>query len=287
MNESRERLLATLPTSERRVQCGQISTPVIDGGDGPPLVLLHGPGGSATHWARVIPELVMTNRVIVPDLPGQGDSEVAGGPLDMDRVLQWVDDLIDATCPSPPVVVGYALGGAIAARFACDRELGGLVLVDTLGLRAFEPAPDFGVALHEFLAQPADGTHDRLWAQCTHDLGGVRRSMGERWDAFEAYNVERATTPSVQATLGALMGLFGMPEIPAEDLERIAAPTALVWGRYDLATPLAVAEAAGARYGWPLHVLEDCGGDPPIERPEAFVDALRSALGARREEARR
>ena len=59
-----------------------------------------------------------------------------------------------------------------------------------------------------------------------------------------------------------------------EGLERIDVPVALVWGRQDLATPLAVAEAAAARYGWPLHVIEDCADDPPIERPEAFVRAL-------------
>jgi hypothetical protein len=49
---------------------------------------------------------------------------------------------------------------------------------------------------------------------------------------------------------------------------------ALVWGRHDLATPLAVAEAVAADCGWPLHVIDDCADDPPMERPEAFVRAL-------------
>jgi pimeloyl-ACP methyl ester carboxylesterase len=39
-----------------------------------------------------------------------------------------------------------------------------------------------------------------------------------------------------------------------------------------------VAEAASARYGWPLHVIEDAADDPPIEQPEAFLRALRAAL---------
>ena len=74
------------------------------------------------------------------------------------------------------------------------------------------------------------------------------------------------------------MGEFGLPEIPDAELERIAVPTSLIWGRQDLATPLAVAEAVSARHGWPLHVIEDCGDDPPIEQPEAFLRALRSEL---------
>jgi pimeloyl-ACP methyl ester carboxylesterase len=51
------------------------------------------------------------------------------------------------------------------------------------------------------------------------------------------------------------------------------------WGRHDLATPLAAARAARARYGWPLEVVEGAGDDPPIERPAAFLAALRRALG--------
>jgi pimeloyl-ACP methyl ester carboxylesterase len=59
-------------------------------------------------------------------------------------------------------------------------------------------------------------------------------------------------------------------------LAGIAVPTTLIWGRHDLATSLGVAEAASARYGWPLRVIEDAGDDPVMEQPERFVQALRS-----------
>ncbi|MGH7527453.1 MAG: alpha/beta fold hydrolase, partial [Gemmatimonadales bacterium] len=58
----------------------------------------------------------------------------------------------------------------------------------------------------------------------------------------------------------------------------IRVPTTLIWGRHDRATPLRTAEAASERYGWPLHVIEDSADDPPIEQPEAFLAALRTAL---------
>jgi hypothetical protein len=41
---------------------------------------------------------------------------------------------------------------------------------------------------------------------------------------------------------------------------------------------LNVAEAAGARHGWPLHVIENARDDPAFEQPEAFLEALRAAL---------
>ncbi len=279
--QARERLLGRLPVEERRLELAGVSTALLEGGDGPPIVLLHGPGGNAAHWMRVIGDLVATHRVIAPDLPGQGASEVTGGPLDADRVLAWLGDLIEETCASPPVLIGYALGGAIAARFAAARSdrLDRLVLVDALGLVQFEPAPELGLALNEFLAQPTERTHDGLWRYCALDLEGLRARMDDGWEPFRAYNLDRARTPSVQAALGALMGHFGMPAIAAEQLARIAVPTTLIWGRHDLATPLEIAEAVSARYGWPLHVIEDCADDPPIEQPGMFLEALRVALG--------
>jgi pimeloyl-ACP methyl ester carboxylesterase len=279
---AREQLLAGVPVEERRLPLAGMSTALLEGGDGPPIVLLHGPGGNAGDWARVIPSLVATRRVIAPDLPGHGASEADAGRLDAELVLGWLGELIDRTCPSPPALVGSTLGGAIAARFAREREaqVDRLVLVDTFGLTAFEPAPAFGQALHEFLAQPGGSTYDALWRLCAHDLDAMRSAMGERWETFKAYNLERARTPAVRAALGALMDVFGGPPIPADDLEGIAVPTTLIWGRHDLATPLAVAEDAGARYGWPLRVIEGCADAPPIEQPEAFLRALRAALTA-------
>jgi pimeloyl-ACP methyl ester carboxylesterase len=275
----RERLLAGVPVIERRLDLAVVSTAVLEGGEGPPLLLLHGPGANATHWMRVIPDLVRTHRVVAPDLPGQGRSEVTDGPLDADRVLAWLGELIDRTCASPPTLVGYALGGAIAARFAAGHgdRLSAMVLVDALGLVAFEPAPEFGRALHEFLAQPTERTHEGLWRYCAHDLEGLRERMDERWEPFVRYNVDRARAPSAQAALGVLMEQFGAPAIDADELARIAVPSTLIWGRHDIATPLAVAAEASARYGWPLHIIENAADDPPIEQPEAFLRVLRRA----------
>jgi pimeloyl-ACP methyl ester carboxylesterase len=75
---------------------------------------------------------------------------------------------------------------------------------------------------------------------------------------------------------------FGMPAIPPAELERITVPTSLIWGRHDLATQLPVAEAASVRHGWPLQVIENAADDPPIEQPEAFLEALRLAMSVAR-----
>ncbi len=279
---ARHQLLAGIPVTERRLDLAGISTSVLEGGEGTPIVLLHGPGGCAAHWMRVIPDLTTTHRVVAPDLPGQGASSVDDGALDAERVTSWLGELIDATCTAPPVLLGQTLGGAIAATFASadPTRLSALVLVDPLGLRPFEPAAEFGHTLEGFLSQPSTTSHDRLWQYCAFDLDGLRHDMADTWAAFTAYNVDRARTPSVQSALHALMGAFGFPAIDPDVLGRITAPTALVWGRHDLATPLSVAKEASARYGWPLHIVEGAADDPAVEQPAAFMQVLREVLGS-------
>ena len=278
---ARERLLSGLAVTERQLRLNGVSTAVLEGGDGPPVVLLHGPGEYAAKWFQVIPELVTTHRVVAPDLPGHGASEAIGGTFDADRVLGWLEDLIECTCPAPPALVGHVLGGAIAARFAIARaeRVRSLVLVDALGLAAFQPAPDFAVALGEYISEPTEDSHDRLWGQCAFDLHAMRDRMGERWAWIKAYNLDRARAPGLSATQEALMEQFGFAAIPPSDLARIAVPTTLVWGRHDLATPVSVAQAASTKYGWPLRIIENAGDDPPMEQPETFLEALHAALG--------
>jgi pimeloyl-ACP methyl ester carboxylesterase len=276
--DPRERLLSGLPVTERRLQLAGVSTAVLEGGDGPPIVFLQ--GEFAAVWMRVIPELVTTHRVIAPDLPGLGASEVSDGPPDAEAVLRWLDELIEQTCAIPPVLVGKGPGGALAARFAIEHSdrINRLVLVDTHGLDRFRPPPGMALSFIGVLLRPTERGLERGFRRyCFVDLDGVRAEMGERYEWMAAYALDRFRTPSVQAAVRSLMRQLGSA-IPSGDLDRIAVPTTLIWGRHDLGVRLKVAEAACARYGWPLHVIEDARDDPAIEQPEAFLEALRTVL---------
>jgi pimeloyl-ACP methyl ester carboxylesterase len=282
MLEMRDRLVAAIPATERRFELAGVSTSVLEVGDGPELLLLHGPGEFAAKWLRVMPQLVRTHRVIAPDLPGHGSSEVMGGRLDGERVLAWLDELIDAACDGRPTLVGHVLGGSIAARYAVahSERLERLVLVDTLGLAPFRPAPSFGMRLVGFTVRPTGRSYERFMRKCSVDLDALRSEMGELWAPYEAYNLQLARTPSVKASVRSLMRQVGVPRIPPEDLERIEVPVALIWGRHDLANRLRIAQTAARRYGWPLHVVDDVADDPARDQPDGFVRALRLALAA-------
>lgn len=280
--DARKRLLAAMPVRERWLQLAGISTAVLEGGDGPPVVLLHGPGEFAATWMRVLPDLVTTHRVLAPDLPGHGASGVGDAPVDVERISAWLGELIERTCASPPVVVGHLLGGAIALRFAIDNpaRVSRLVLVDSYGLAPFRPALRFTLALIGFMVRPNARTQERVFRGCFVDLDGLRHEVGEQWEPLAAYALEQASTPGNKAVLRSLMPKLAMPAIPPAALARISVPTTLIWGRHDLQVRLRVAEAASARYRWPLHVIEDAGDDPAYEEPAAFLRALRSTRAA-------
>ena len=281
----RVHLLSGLPVTERRLQVAGVSTSVLEGGAGSPILLLHGPGDFAGMWMRVIPDLVTTHRIIAPDLPGHGASHLVDSRLDADGLRAWLSGVIERTCPSPPVLVGHVLGGAIAARFAVNHSdrLSRLVLVDSLGLARFRPRPTFALTMLAFLARPTERTYTRFMRQCSFDLDGLRHELGERWEPFLAYSLERARGPNAKIA-GRLLREFGIPRIAPDDLARIAVPTTWIWGRHDRANRLRIAQAASDRYRWPLHVIEHCADDPPRDQPLAFMEALRVALATERKQ---
>ena len=278
--EMREQLLKDLPVTERRLDLTGVSTSLLEGGEGPPLVLLHGQGGFAAMWGRVIPHLVQSYHVVVPDLPGLGLSEVRPGNLDAPAMVAWLGELVAQTCAEPPVLVGHSLGGSFAAHFAIERgdRLRGIVLVDSGSLAPFRPAPGALAALVRYIRRPSAATYDRFSRQVFFDPDRVRYEGGERWEALRAYHIDRTTQPSVRAANRQLLRRIGMRRISPDQLRKIDVPVALIWGRNDRLMRFQIAERASSRYGWPLYSIDDCGHVSNVERPEAFLDALHAAI---------
>ncbi|MFV5996607.1 alpha/beta fold hydrolase [Streptomyces sp. NPDC056231] len=91
------------------------------GGEGPPLVLLHGASRSLADWDSVAPLLTAGHRVLAVDLPGHGRS--AAAPVwSFGAALTALDEALAARGITGPVVpVGHSLGGMLAALYAAER----------------------------------------------------------------------------------------------------------------------------------------------------------------------
>src|SRR6202453_2093257 len=87
------------------------------GGRAPVVALFHGGAGSWRHWVRNIPVLVETYRVLVPDLPGLGESDFPSDGDNAEPVARIVADGIDQIVGAETSfdVVGFSFGGTMAA----------------------------------------------------------------------------------------------------------------------------------------------------------------------------
>lgn len=279
-SDARQRLLAGAPVTQRRQELAGVSTVLLSGGDGKPIVLLHGQGAFAGVWLPLLAGLTSTHQVIAPDLPGLGASTVADEPPGTDLVLRWLGELIGRTCTEPPVLVGFSLGGQIAARYAAEHgdRIARLVLVDTPGLVGkprLRPSTLFSLVRHSI--RPTKHSNARLLRHLVVDPDRLRTRLGEQWDPFVTYQLDRARTQSVQRANRRLMREIGLQQVPTEQLDRISVPTALVWGRQDRIAPVSTAEEAAERYGWPLQVV-DAGHLAIVEQPGAVLRALHDLI---------
>jgi pimeloyl-ACP methyl ester carboxylesterase len=93
------------------------------GGDAPVVALFHGGAGSWRHWIRTIPALVPTYRVLVPDLPGLGESDFPPNSDDAFAIATIVADGIDAIVGVGTTydVVGFSFGSTMAACVGAVR----------------------------------------------------------------------------------------------------------------------------------------------------------------------
>jgi pimeloyl-ACP methyl ester carboxylesterase len=266
-------MLAGLPVTERRLDLAGTVTAVVEAGDGPPLVLLHGGiecGGPI--WAPVVARLAERHHVIVPDLPGLGDSEPLER-LDPATFASWFSALLRLTCDRPPPLVAHSLGGSLAARFATEHGelLERLVVYGAPGVGRYRMPRVLRVTAIRFALRPSERNAERFDRLAFFDLDRARREDPAWFAAFGADTLARARVPHVKRTMRRLIAL-GTKAVPG--LERLEVPTTLVWGGRDRFVPLGLGEAASVRLGWPLRVIDDAGHVPHIEQPDAFLEAL-------------
>jgi 2-hydroxymuconate-semialdehyde hydrolase len=278
--ELRARLLAGVEYAERWLDAAGTRTRVLECGHGPPLVLLHGGiecGGA--YWGPVMAQLATSHRLIVPDVPGLGESAPVRR-LDDAAFAPWCTSLIAQTCGEPPAVVAHSLIGSMAARFAgSSAALRQLVIYAAPGIGPYHMPWGLRIVAIRFALRPTEANAERFerWAFADYD---AMRTRDPGWmSAFSAYLRSRAGVDHVKRTMRQLIGI-GTRRIADDHLRRITAPTSLLWPRQDRFVSLTFAESASTRLSWPLHVINDAGHAAHIEQPVTFISALALALDA-------
>jgi haloalkane dehalogenase len=254
---------------------------VVDEGEGPPILLLHGEPTSSYLWRNVIPPLVANGyRAVAPDLIGFGRSDKPSdvGWYTYDRHVDSIARLVDALGLSGITLVVHDWGGPIGLRFAVEHEdlVDRLVILDT-GIGGGRPPSDAWLRFRDAVRR-LGGEVDPARLVESGTVGGLTA------EARAAY-AEPFPTPGSKA------GVLAFPElVPAEPdhpntapMNRVrdalgawTKPALVVWGAADTALPPALAYAfaeliPGA--GEPV-VLEGAGHFLQEDRPGEVAAAI-------------
>ncbi len=243
------------------------------GAAAPVVVLFHGGAGSWRHWVRNIPVLAEEYRVLVPDLPGLGESDFPPDGDDADAVAAIVADGIDAII-GPDTrydVVGFSFGGTMAA---CVGALRGKRLrsVTIIGSSGVGPA---GSAVQLLKVRHLEGEERRE----THRENLNRLMIADRAkiDALalliQDWNTVRSRlrTPALSRS-GAIL----------RAIDKLQAPLNGIWGELDApANPQAPKRVAALRDRCPtadIRMIPGAGHWVAYEAPETVYAMLREML---------
>jgi pimeloyl-ACP methyl ester carboxylesterase len=259
---------------------------LIDVGDGPPLVFVHGLSGSWQNWLENIPAFMEDHRVIAVDLPGFGESPMPREKITIPGYGEWLDKLFDALDIEAAAVVGNSMGGFVAAEtaIAFPHRIERLVLVSAAGL-SIEHQRNDGILrtleVTENLAQ-----YGFAWGLSRADWLTKRPRGRKALMAFVAAHPEELDPALVREQIngagkpGFVQALDALTSYPIRDrLDDIGCPTLIVWGPKDMLVPIKDAHEFDKLIpDSRLLIYDDTGHVPMLERPERFNDDLRSFL---------
>lgn len=240
---------------------------VRQGGEGPPLLFLHGLGGGS-DWLPFMDELAKQYTVIVPEHPGFGDSETPAWLLNVGDLAYFYLDYLHAKGLRNVNLVGASLGGWIAAELAvrnCE-SLRTLVLVDPAGIHIKGLPPKGDIFLW---------SHEQKTRELFHDQKQADAALAV---PLEGEALDRQLKNALTGALLAWQPRFYNPQL-AQWLHRINVPTLIAWGNEDRIFPAEygpefVKRIPGAR----LASFGACGHLPHVECADRFVGTVTDFL---------
>lgn len=254
------------------------------GGEGPPLVLVHGLGGAAVNFTLLAPLLARTHRVLVPDLPGHGGTQALPELRSLTELAAHAAAVARHEALLPAAVLGYSMGGVVALRLAVaePEAVTRLVLVAPAGIVS--------------LTRRA-----RLWLAAVTAVRPARtvalarrlvaRRPNLRLPVFGYWGAEDPRALAPEAVIGFLEAQREHESIvpaaralarddPRPDLHRVACPTLLVWGARDNLVPLEDGFQYARRLRSPLRILPACGHLVVGEQPRELAHVVQQFLAS-------
>jgi pimeloyl-ACP methyl ester carboxylesterase len=221
----------------------------LDVGQGPPLILIHGFGGSMWNWEHQYSILARTHRVIIPDLLGSGLSDKPEESYTPKRLVEFFRQFMDSMNIPHATLIGNSMGAGLAMAMALDfpERVDRLILIS-----GFPPQVESSIASPHY--QRFLYHRPPLWLAKFGNWIAGKRATAQLLKEI-VYNPELITPTVVERSFrNRLRGGFLAPLYSLLDnmqswegqygnkLQEISHPVLLLWGDHDRVFPLTVGE---------------------------------------------
>lgn len=202
----------------------------IDKGQGPTVVLLHGWGSSCGAFNYIVNNFCDSFRMIAPDLPGFGKSDMLNEPWTVSDYVDFAAEFISALGVEAPILVGHSFGGRVIIKGVGDGRLttSKIILLDSAGVK---PKKSFKSKVKQTAFKVSKAFLSfKPWRRFTaNSLEKLRSKFGSA--------DYRNAPPVLRQTL-----VNAVNEDLQSYMPNIKAPTLLIWGENDTATPVSDAK---------------------------------------------
>jgi pimeloyl-ACP methyl ester carboxylesterase len=262
---------------------------VIELGEGPPLVFIHGLIERWTQWVEQLSAFASSHRVIAIDLPGFGDSPMPAEKISVSGYARTIEKLLDALEVSAAAFVGHSMGGFTSAELAINspQRVERLMLVSPSGLSTYQNWRNLQVVAQmrrfKLVVNPY---HARVAARAELLAERPRLRLLDPTTNIVARRSDRLPAPFVAEFVrglgapGYIDGFEANLNYDYRDrLGEIACPTLIVWGDRDRVVTAKDANLYEQLIGNARKVIfKNTGHMAMIERPVAFNALLEEFL---------
>jgi pimeloyl-ACP methyl ester carboxylesterase len=253
---------------------------VADLGKGPPIVLLHGLGGSLYDWRHLLRPLATSQRVLAIDLLGAGESEIPEKEdFSIAAQARRVKGLLDALGVARATLVGNSYGGGIALRFAQDwpERIDRLILINSV---CYADAIPTYVGLAKAPCAECVAETLPLGKMTRWVLRGSYRTVEKLSnDELDTYIRELQAPGRRSAIIRTVRDVVPRDTTEFESrLKSILAPALLIWGSADETVPVRLGRRLQRELPDARLVELDAGHVPNQECPEEVLRLIRRFL---------